>query len=146
MRVERTESVVMEDAESTSATLRDLKQLGIELAIDDFGTGYSSLSYLNRFPVDAVKIDRSFVAEIGTSTRDTTIIRAIVALAKSLQLSVTAEGIESAEQLREIRELGCNRGQGYVLAKPQPPEAIPGLLVSRYPGCPPAAELLHPIG
>jgi diguanylate cyclase (GGDEF)-like protein/PAS domain S-box-containing protein len=132
--LEITESVVMEDAESTSATLRDLKQLGIELAIDDFGTGYSSLSYLNRFPVDAVKIDRSFVSQIGTSTRDTTIIRAIVALAKSLQLSVTAEGIESAEQLRHIRELGCNRGQGYLLAKPAPPDAIPDLLAARYEG------------
>jgi diguanylate cyclase (GGDEF)-like protein/PAS domain S-box-containing protein len=143
LRLEITESVVMEDAESTSATLLKLKQLGIELAIDDFGTGYSSLSYLNRFPVDAVKIDRSFVTEIGTSSRDSTIIRAIVALAKSLQLSVTAEGIESEEQLRQLRELGCNRGQGYLLAKPRPPEAIPELLAARFEGRP-AAEL-HPI-
>jgi diguanylate cyclase (GGDEF)-like protein/PAS domain S-box-containing protein len=132
LRLEITESVVMDDVEATSKTLLDLKALGIELVIDDFGTGYSSLSYLNRFPVDAVKIDRSFVTAIGTSTRDTTIIRAIVALAKSLQLSVTAEGIESAEQLRQIRELGCNRGQGYLLAKPQPPSAIPDLLAARY--------------
>jgi EAL domain-containing protein (putative c-di-GMP-specific phosphodiesterase class I) len=89
---------------------------------------------LNRFSVDAVKIDRSFVSQIGTSSRDATIIRAIIALSKSLQLSVTAEGIESAEQLQQLRELGCNRGQGYLLAKPQPPAAIPGLLMTRYGG------------
>ena len=134
----------MEDAELTSATLLKLKQLGIELAIDDFGTGYSSLSYLHRFPFDAVKIDRSFVNQIGTSTRDATIIRAIVALAKSLRLSLTAEGIESTEQLREIRELGCNRGQGYLLARPQPPEAIPDLLAARYESYL-ETEALHPI-
>jgi diguanylate cyclase (GGDEF)-like protein/PAS domain S-box-containing protein len=134
LRLEITESVVMEDAESTSVTLRALKGLGIELAIDDFGTGYSSLSYLNRFSVDAVKIDRSFVSEMGTSSRDATIIRAIIALAKSLQLSVTAEGIETNEQLRQLQDLGCNRGQGYLLAKPLPPEAIPGLLPTRYGG------------
>jgi EAL domain-containing protein (putative c-di-GMP-specific phosphodiesterase class I) len=143
LRLEITESVVMDDAEATSKTLLDLKALGIELAIDDFGTGYSSLSYLNRFPVDAVKIDRSFVSAIGTSTRDTTIIRAIVALAKSLQLSVTAEGIESGEQLRQIRDLGCNRGQGYLLAKPQPAFEIPDLLTARYEGRSP--EALRPI-
>jgi EAL domain-containing protein (putative c-di-GMP-specific phosphodiesterase class I) len=132
LRLEITESVVMEDAESTAETLRELKQLGIELAIDDFGTGYSSLSYLNRFSVDAVKIDRSFVSQIGISSRDTTIIRAIVALAKSLQLSVTAEGIESAEQLQQITDLGCNRGQGFLLARPAPADLIPGLLTARY--------------
>jgi EAL domain-containing protein (putative c-di-GMP-specific phosphodiesterase class I) len=131
LRLEITESVVMEDAEATSITLRGLKALGIELAIDDFGTGYSSLSYLNRFSVDAVKIDRSFVSQIGTSSRDATIIQAIIALAKSLSLSVTAEGIESAEQLRQLQELGCNRGQGYLLAKPLSPEAVPSLLTAR---------------
>jgi EAL domain-containing protein (putative c-di-GMP-specific phosphodiesterase class I) len=134
LRLEITESVVMEDAESTSVTLRDLKALGIELAIDDFGTGYSSLSYLNRFAVDAVKIDRSFVSQIGTSSRDATIIRAIIALAKSLHLSVTAEGIESTEQLQQLRELGCNRGQGYLVAKPLSPDAVPALLPMRYGG------------
>src|SRR5215212_1001503 len=118
LKLEITETVVMENPELAAVTLAKLRGLGVRLSIDDFGTGYSSLSYLNRFPVDAVKIDRSFVSAIGTSTRDTTIIRAIVALAKSLQLSVTAEGIESTDQLRQIRELGCNRGQGYLLSKP----------------------------
>jgi diguanylate cyclase (GGDEF)-like protein/PAS domain S-box-containing protein len=132
LRLEITESVVMEDAEATSVTLRSLKALGIELAIDDFGTGYSSLSYLNRFSVDAVKIDRSFVTQIGTNSRDKQIVHAIVALAKSLQLSVTAEGIESTEQLRQLRALGCNRGQGYLLARPLPPDAIPSLLTTRH--------------
>ena len=144
LRLEITESVVMEDAESTSEMLLKLKRLGIELAIDDFGTGYSSLSYLHRFPFDAVKIDRSFVTQIGTSMRDATIIRAIVALAKSLQLSLTAEGIESTEQLRELRNLGCNRGQGYLLSKPDPPEAIPALLAMRHEGQL-AAAMLRPI-
>src|SRR4051812_47898933 len=122
----------MEDAEATSVTLRSLKALGIELAIDDFGTGYSSLSYLNRFSVDAVKIDRSFVTQIGTNSRDQQIVHAIVALAKSLQLSVTAEGIESTEQLRQLRALGCNRGQGYLLARPLPPDAVPSLFPTRH--------------
>jgi diguanylate cyclase (GGDEF)-like protein/PAS domain S-box-containing protein len=132
LRLEITESVVMEDAESTAETLRALKQLGIELAIDDFGTGYSSLSYLNRFSIDAVKIDRSFVAQIGKSPRDTTIVRAIIALASSLQLGVTAEGIESAEQLRQLRQLGCDRAQGYFLARPTPPDEILSLLTATY--------------
>jgi diguanylate cyclase (GGDEF)-like protein/PAS domain S-box-containing protein len=141
LRLEITESVVMEDAEATSVTLRGLKALGIELAIDDFGTGYSSLSYLNRFSVDAVKIDRSFVSQIGTSSRDATIIQAIIALAKSLSLSVTAEGIESVEQLRQLQALGCNRGQGYLLAKPLSPEAVPSFLLRG----PTGAALLPPV-
>jgi EAL domain-containing protein (putative c-di-GMP-specific phosphodiesterase class I) len=132
LRLEITESVVMEDAESTEAMLRSLKGLGIELAIDDFGTGYSSLSYLSRFSIDVVKIDRSFVTELGASTRETTIIRAIVAMAKSLQLSVTAEGIETADQMRQLQALGCNKGQGYFLAKPSPPELVPELLTACY--------------
>jgi diguanylate cyclase (GGDEF)-like protein/PAS domain S-box-containing protein len=142
VRLEITESVVMEDAEAASALLRALKRLGIELAIDDFGTGYSSLSYLNRFTIDCVKIDRSFVSQIGTSPRDMTIIKAIVALAKSLDLSVTAEGIETVEQLAHLRDLGCNRGQGFYLSRPSPPEMLPALLKVRhdmYPCLPPTS-------
>jgi EAL domain-containing protein (putative c-di-GMP-specific phosphodiesterase class I) len=118
LKLEITESVVMQDAPSTLAKLHALKDLGIQLAIDDFGTGYSSLGYLKRFPVDTLKIDRSFVKAIGDDAEDMVIVRAVVEVARSLRLSVTAEGIETAEQLARLRALGCERGQGYYFARP----------------------------
>jgi EAL domain-containing protein (putative c-di-GMP-specific phosphodiesterase class I) len=95
-----------------------LKDLGVQLAIDDFGTGYSSLGYLKRFPMDVLKIDKGFVRGLGHNPEDTAIVKAIVTMAKNLDLSVTAEGIETAEQLTQLRELGCDRGQGYYFARP----------------------------
>jgi predicted signal transduction protein with EAL and GGDEF domain len=124
LKLEITESVVMQKAESTVTTLRKLKDLGIQLAIDDFGTGYSSLSYLKRFPVDTLKIDRAFVDGLGQDPHDTAIVEAVIALAKALNLSVTAEGIETAEQRSRLRLMGCDLGQGYYFDRPLAPEAL----------------------
>jgi EAL domain-containing protein (putative c-di-GMP-specific phosphodiesterase class I) len=130
LRFEITETVVMQDAPSTLAKLEALKRLGVHLAIDDFGTGYSSLGYLKRFPVDTLKIDRSFVNGIGRDAEDTAVVRAMITVAKSLGLAVTAEGIETETQLGELRALGCDRGQGYLFARPVPADRIPPLLAA----------------
>ena len=128
LTLEITESVLMHDAESTMVTLAALKRLGIRLAIDDFGTGYSSLSYLRRFPVDILKIDRSFVASLDDGNAESALIRSILALAETLELETTAEGIEDAGQLRRLRELGARYGQGYFFARPGDPATIEALL------------------
>jgi diguanylate cyclase (GGDEF)-like protein/PAS domain S-box-containing protein len=116
--LEITESVVMENPPTTISTLRRLKELGVQLHIDDFGTGYSSLAYLQRFPVDAMKIDRSFVARMSDGRENAEIVRTIVTLAHNLNLSVTAEGIETPEQMARLAELHCESGQGFLLGKP----------------------------
>jgi diguanylate cyclase (GGDEF)-like protein len=140
LTLEITESVIMDDAESTIVTLRELKALGVHLAIDDFGTGYSSLSYLKRFPVNTLKIDRSFISGLGSDAEDTAIVRAIVTLAKTLGMDVTAEGVESVEQVQQLQALECDRAQGYYFAPPMPANDLTELLqeslhdVSRYPG------------
>ena len=128
LKLEITESVVMQDAEAAIVTLRGLKSLGIQLAIDDFGTGYSSLSYLKILPVDTLKIDRSFVDGLGQDPQDTAIVRSIIALARTLHLSVTGEGIETAAQQHHLQQLGCHRGQGYLFARPVPADAFDALL------------------
>jgi diguanylate cyclase (GGDEF)-like protein len=133
LRLEITETVVMHDAPTTLAKLEALKALGVQLAIDDFGTGYSSLGYLKRFPVDTLKIDRSFVKGIGGDAEDSAIVRAVITVAKSLNLSVTAEGIETAEQLEHLRSLGCDHGQGYFFAKPLTSDRVPALLLATSP-------------
>ncbi len=124
LKLEITESVVMQDAPSTLATLHTLRELGIRLAIDDFGTGYSSLGYLKRFPIDTLKIDRSFVEGIVTDPEDAAIVQAVISVAKSLGLSVTAEGIETEAQLRRLKELGCDRGQGFYFGEPLAAEIV----------------------
>lgn len=118
LKLEITEGVIMRDVEATIRTLWELKNLGLQLAIDDFGTGYSSLSYLKRLPLDVLKIDRSFVSGIGHNQEDTAIVHAIMALAKSLNLKVTGEGIETVEQAALLGEWGCDRGQGYLFSRP----------------------------
>ncbi len=135
LKLEITESVVMGDAETSIRTLRELKNLGVQLAIDDFGTGYSSLSYLRRFPVDTLKIDRSFINNLGSDIEDTEIVRAIISLAQALKLEVTAEGIETAAQALELAELHCDWGQGYHFARPMPADAISVLLASKQVIC-----------
>lgn len=116
--LEITESVVMEDAAANIATLRALKAFGVQLAIDDFGTGYSSLSYLRRFPVDILKIDKTFVDGLGQDGEATAIVEAMITLAHTLGLVVVAEGIETASQAQQLVALGCEAGQGYYYAKP----------------------------
>src|SRR5215217_7603235 len=120
--LEITESVVMEESHGTAATFSELKQLGVQLAIDDFGTGYSSLGYLQRFRLDYLKIDRSFVDGLGRDPEQTAIVDAVVRLAQALGLGVIAEGVERREQLDVLRELGCDLVQGYLFAHPEPPE------------------------
>jgi diguanylate cyclase (GGDEF)-like protein/PAS domain S-box-containing protein len=128
VELEITESVLMDDVEMSHETLERLKRLGVKLVVDDFGTGYSSLSYLHRFPVDLLKVDRSFVARLGGDPGDAAIVTAIITLAHTLGLEAVAEGVETAEQLEELRRLGCDRAQGYHLARPAPEGVIAELL------------------
>ena len=131
--LEITESVVMEDARSTVATLRELAALGVQLAIDDFGTGYSSLSYLKHFPVSFLKIDRSFIDGLEEGSKDGAILEAVIGLAQALGMKAIAEGVESAEQLAQLREMGCEMGQGYYFTRPLPSEAASELLATHSP-------------
>jgi EAL domain-containing protein (putative c-di-GMP-specific phosphodiesterase class I) len=144
--LEITEGVMMHDTEATIQRLRALKSLGLRLAVDDFGTGYSSLSYLQRFPIDILKIDRSFVAAIDSGQDEYSLARAIVSLARSLHLQAVAEGVETRAQADALSELRCDLAQGFYLAVPQDAEAVGALL--RDPGISPAAvpEALSPIG
>jgi len=130
LTLEMTESLIMENVAATVDTLRQLKDLGIHLSIDDFGTGYSSLAYLNRFPIDALKLDRSFIGGLGQDFRDAPIVRAVIVFAKALNLTVTGEGIETAEQMAYLRDLGCDRGQGYYLSRPLPASQLNELFIS----------------
>src|SRR5207248_1817240 len=133
LKLEITESVAMDDVDTALATLQQLKALGIQLAIDDFGTGHSALSYLKRFPIDTLKVDRSFIDRLGQDPEDTAIVRATIAFAKTLNLTVTAEGIETMEQLAQLRLLDCDQGQGYYFAMPMPAEALDKILSSNLP-------------
>jgi diguanylate cyclase (GGDEF)-like protein/PAS domain S-box-containing protein len=128
IKLEVTESAVMTDPFEATKTLLELKSLGIQIAIDDFGTGYSSLNYLKQFPVDTLKIDRSFVDGLGKNANDAAIVKSIIALARSLGLTVTAEGIETSEQLEQLRGLQCDRGQGYHFAHPLDPDQVEAML------------------
>ncbi|HEV2915366.1 MAG TPA: EAL domain-containing protein [Pyrinomonadaceae bacterium] len=118
LKLEITESVFMSSAESVTALLRRLKGIGVEIHLDDFGTGYSSLSYLHRFPIDVLKIDRSFVTRIGAEGENAEIARAIVTMAHSLGMKVVAEGIETESQFAELKSLSCEYGQGHLFSKP----------------------------
>lgn len=128
LKLELTESIVMENADATIKILKELKELGIQLSIDDFGTGYSSLSYLKRFPIDTLKIDQSFVRNIATDPNDAAITTAVITLAHNLKLRVIAEGLEEEEQLVFLRSQQCDEIQGYLLSRPLPVEAFTELL------------------
>jgi len=126
LELELTESHLMQNIAEKAALLNRLGELGVGLAIDDFGTGYSSLSYLKTLPVDSIKIDSSFVRDIGRDANDEAIIRAIVAMAHSLRLSVVAEGVETREQLKSLRDLGCDEYQGFLESPALPAQDFEG--------------------
>jgi EAL domain-containing protein (putative c-di-GMP-specific phosphodiesterase class I) len=128
LKLEMTESMVMENAPNVIDMLYQLRALGIRLAIDDFGTGYSSLSYLPRFPLTTLKIDRSFVDQIGDCNDNLEIVRTILALAHNLRMDVVAEGVETEAQATRLREMGCEYGQGFFFHKPLNVEAATQLL------------------
>lgn len=131
LKLELTESAVMENAESAVLMLRQIKETGVQISIDDFGTGYSSLSYLHQFPIDQLKVDRSFVSAMEENTENGEIVRTVITLAKALGLKVVAEGIESIHQYHQLRVLGCEYGQGYLFSKPLPVHDIERLLADR---------------
>ena len=131
IELELTESVLMTDASTTIATLRELKESGFRLAIDDFGTGYSSLAYLQRFPLDTLKIDRAFVKDLKLGTADSPIIRAIIGMGRALKLHVVAEGVETRDELAFLRMQGCAAYQGYLFSKPVPANQLQHLLRDR---------------
>jgi EAL domain-containing protein (putative c-di-GMP-specific phosphodiesterase class I) len=128
--LEITESVVMRDPEASTTALRALKDLGVRLAVDDFGTGYSSLAYLRRFPVDLLKVDQAFVDGLGRDPEDSAIVAAVVSLAHTLGMKAIAEGVETAEQLHELRALGCDMAQGFYMARPLAPADLDDLLAA----------------
>ena len=118
----------MKHAESAASILQALRERGVQVAVDDFGTGYSSLSYLRKFPVDALKIDQSFVRQISTAGDDTTIVTAVIGMARSLKLRVVAEGVETLEELAFLRAHQCDEAQGYYFSRPVPAQQFAKLL------------------
>jgi EAL domain-containing protein (putative c-di-GMP-specific phosphodiesterase class I) len=130
LSLELTESALIEGNPATERTLDHLTHLGVQIGLDDFGTGFSSLAYLKRFPIDFVKIDRTFTDGLGTDDNDTAIVRATIALAHSLGIRVVAEGVESELQRNLLRDLGCDFGQGYLFAKPVDVVEFEGMLTT----------------
>ena len=128
LELELTEGVLMKRAESAASVLQALRASGVQIAVDDFGMGYSSLSYLRKFPIDALKIDQSFVRQITTTPDDTTIVRAIISMGQSMKLRVIAEGVETLEELAFLQAHHCDEGQGYYFSRPVPPEQFAKLL------------------
>lgn len=143
LRLEITESAVMKNAEQAISVLNQIRETGVRISIDDFGTGYSSLSYLHRFPIDVLKVDRSFVSTMEDGSGNGEIVRSVIALASALNLDVVAEGIESIHQLHQLRVLGCEYGQGYLFSRPLPVQEIYRLLDdnTRWQGIAPAVSM-----
>ena len=128
LELELTESVLMKHAESAASILKTLRARGIKIAVDDFGTGYSSLSYLRKFPIDALKIDQSFIRQISTHPEETTIVKAVVSMGRSMKLRVVAEGVETHEELAFLQAHQCDEAQGYYFSRPVLPEQFARLL------------------
>jgi EAL domain-containing protein (putative c-di-GMP-specific phosphodiesterase class I) len=130
LELEVTEGALMKDPDLAAGTLSALRGIGVQVAIDDFGTGYSSLSYLRRFPLDALKIDQSFIRQITTIPDETIIVKAIVGLGQSLNLRIIAEGVETEDQLDFLKAHRCDEAQGFYFSRPVPPQQIIKLLES----------------
>lgn len=128
LRLEITENVLISNYAAANEVFLRLRNLGVQLQIDDFGSGYSALGYLQHFPISAIKIDKSFVDEIGKSHRGLELIRAIISMARELGMEAIAEGIETDEQLKELQGLSCNLGQGFLLSKPLDEESVQKIL------------------
>jgi EAL domain-containing protein (putative c-di-GMP-specific phosphodiesterase class I) len=128
LKLELTESTVLENVEDTIAKMRELKLLGISFSMDDFGTGYSSLSYLKRLPLDQIKIDQSFVRDITTDPNDAAIVQTIIAMTEAMGLNVIAEGVETEAQQEFLELRGCHAFQGYLFSKPVPLSQFESLL------------------
>lgn len=144
LKLEITESAMIDDAETTLERLEQLHQLGVEISIDDFGTGYSSLSYIHRFPVTTLKLDRSFISRLDQQSNGAAIVQSILMMARNLRLSVVAEGVETAEQLERLKDLRCEYGQGYKLFKPMSGTRAGELLrTTALSPSPPVAALLN---
>jgi len=140
LELELTESVLMKRAESAASVLKTLRTRGVQIAVDDFGTGYSSLSYLRKFPIDALKIDQSFVRQITAAPDDATIVTAVISMGRSLNLRVVAEGVETRGELEFLQAHQCDEAQGYYFSRPVPPQQFAKLLKT---GIPEAAGAVH---
>ena len=138
--LEITESLMLHESAVSDGSLRTLRDMGVKLVVDDFGTGFSALEYFKRFAVQGLKIDRSFIDGLGRSREDTAIVTATLAFASALGLTVTAEGVETADQLERLRGLGCELGQGFLFARPVPAGEVAGLLAAGPIAAPPGLE------
>jgi EAL domain-containing protein (putative c-di-GMP-specific phosphodiesterase class I) len=138
--LEITESLMLHESAASDGALRTLRDMGVHLVVDDFGTGFSALEYFKRFAVQGLKIDRSFVDGLGRSREDTAIVTATLAFASALGLAVTAEGVETIDQLERLRALGCQRAQGFLFSRPVPADALPELLAAGVSMAPPGEE------
>ena len=134
LELELTESLIMEDMDQNIALLERLRARGVGLSLDDFGTGYSSLNYLKRFPVDTLKIDRTFITDLADNPDDAAITRAIIEMAHSLTMSVVAEGVETDQHLNILREMGCDSIQGYLISRPVPEDQLHDILALQQQG------------
>jgi EAL domain-containing protein (putative c-di-GMP-specific phosphodiesterase class I) len=125
-----TESMMLDEPEIAENTLRRIRSMGVRLALDDFGTGYSSLSLLQQFPIQRIKIDRAFVQGIADRSNDRSLVRTIIAMAQSMGLDLVAEGVETVHQLQSLRDLGCDKAQGYLISRPVPSDAMRSTMVA----------------
>jgi EAL domain-containing protein (putative c-di-GMP-specific phosphodiesterase class I) len=132
LELEVTESLLIDNRDDALRTLTALKELGVRIAMDDFGTGYSSLSYLQSFPFDKIKIDRAFVSDLEAESQNASIVRAVASMGKSLHMRVVAEGVETADQARLLKDLDCDELQGFLIARPMPAAKIEEFLEANH--------------
>jgi EAL domain-containing protein (putative c-di-GMP-specific phosphodiesterase class I) len=125
LELELTESAIMANPKQATEILTSMKQMGLLITVDDFGTGYSSLAHLHRLPIDAIKIDKSFVVRMATEAQDAVIVRSMIHLAHNLNLKVVAEGVENRQTMEMLRKMGCDMAQGYHISHPRPAEEVP---------------------